>query len=115
MMQHVWQVGMENKGDHATNESMPFEGELQVRPNPLLRSKRKNAMNNVHDVLRIGASDGARTRDNQSHNLGLYQLSYTRRASYEFTVFLHPTVQVLSNAASHLRLAPVVRSQYAAT
>jgi hypothetical protein len=27
----------------------------------------------------IGANDGARTRDNQNHNLGLYQLSYVRR------------------------------------
>ena len=26
-----------------------------------------------------GANDGARTRDNQNHNLGLYQLSYVRR------------------------------------
>ena len=25
-----------------------------------------------------GANDGARTRDNQNHNLGLYQLSYVR-------------------------------------
>ncbi len=25
-----------------------------------------------------GATDGARTRDNQNHNLGLYQLSYSR-------------------------------------
>lgn|GEM_PF-4665906 len=33
------------------------------------------------------ASDGARTRDNQSHNLGLYLLSYTRRWNYKFTAF----------------------------
>ena len=26
-----------------------------------------------------GANDGARTRDNQNHTLGLYQLSYVRR------------------------------------
>ena len=26
----------------------------------------------------IGAKDGARSRDNQIHNLGLYQLSYFR-------------------------------------
>lgn len=33
----------------------------------------------------VGANDGARTRDNQSHNLGLYQLSYIRRLGYENT------------------------------
>lgn len=27
----------------------------------------------------IGAKDGARSRDNQIHNLGLYQLSYFRQ------------------------------------
>ena len=27
----------------------------------------------------IGVADGARTRDNQNHNLGLYQLSYSHR------------------------------------
>ena len=27
----------------------------------------------------FGANDGTRTRDNQNHNLGLYQLSYVRR------------------------------------
>ena len=30
-----------------------------------------------------GANDGARTRDNQNHNLGLYQLSYVRRCRSE--------------------------------
>ncbi len=28
-----------------------------------------------------GVSDGARTRDNQNHNLGLYQLSYAHHRS----------------------------------
>tara|TARA_B110000971_G_scaffold73476_1_gene75373 strand:+ start:990 stop:1175 length:186 start_codon:yes stop_codon:yes gene_type:complete len=29
----------------------------------------------------FGVTDGARTHDNQNHNLGLYQLSYSHRAS----------------------------------
>jgi integrase len=28
------------------------------------------------EVLKDGVADGTRTRDNQNHNLGLYQLSY---------------------------------------
>ena len=31
--------------------------------------------------MKIGAGDEIRTRDNQLGKLGLYQLSYTRRAS----------------------------------
>ena len=32
----------------------------------------------LHKQKFLGATDGARTRDNQNHNLGLYQLSYSR-------------------------------------
>ena len=35
----------------------------------------------------FGANDGARTRDNQNHNLGLYQLSYVRRCRNEIIAF----------------------------
>ena len=34
-----------------------------------------------------GANDGARTRDNQNHNLGLYQLSYVRRCRDNIIAF----------------------------
>ena len=36
----------------------------------------------------FGANDGTRTRDNQNHNLGLYQLSYVRRRRSEIIAFL---------------------------
>lgn len=33
--------------------------------------------------MQFGVADGTRTHDDQNHNLGLYQLSYShRRASY---------------------------------
>ena len=35
----------------------------------------------------FGANDGARTRDNQNHNLGLYQLSYVRRCRGDIIAF----------------------------
>lgn len=34
-----------------------------------------------------GANDGARTRDNQNHNLGLYQLSYVRHSRVKIIAF----------------------------
>jgi hypothetical protein len=34
-----------------------------------------------------GANDGARTRDNQNHNLGLYQLSYVRHRRFKIIAF----------------------------
>ena len=36
------------------------------------------ASKNLKSHIEYGANDGARTRDNQNHNLGLYQLSYVR-------------------------------------
>lgn len=36
-------------------------------------------------LLDIGVTDGARTRDNQNHNLGLYQLSYGHRRGADHT------------------------------
>jgi hypothetical protein len=35
--------------------------------------------NRAEDGEKGGVIDGARTRDNQNHNLGLYQLSYDHR------------------------------------
>jgi hypothetical protein len=35
---------------------------------------------NDQGLLYGGVTDGARTRDNQNHNLGLYQLSYSHRS-----------------------------------
>ena len=34
-------------------------------------------------LVRDGVADGARTHDNQNHNLGLYQLSYSHRREAE--------------------------------
>jgi hypothetical protein len=31
-----------------------------------------------------GVTDGARTHDNQNHNLGLYQLSYSHRRTVDY-------------------------------
>ncbi len=45
----------------------------------------------------VWAIDGARTRDNQSHNLGLYLLSYDRRE-----------VQIYRDIAEP-RIAPILR------
>ena len=41
----------------------------------------------------VGANDGARTRDNQNHNLGLYQLSYVRRCRVDIIAFRPKTCQ----------------------
>ncbi len=41
----------------------------------------------------FGANDGARTRDNQNHNLGLYQLSYVRRCRGAIIAFCSKTCQ----------------------
>ncbi len=35
----------------------------------------------------VGVADGIRTRDNQNHNLGLYQLSYDHQPGEENLVF----------------------------
>ena len=35
----------------------------------------------------FGVTDGARTRDNQNHNLGLYQLSYVRHRRFKIIAF----------------------------
>ena len=40
-----------------------------------------------------GANDGARTRDNQNHNLGLYQLSYVRHIRSKIIAFVPKTCQ----------------------
>ena len=40
-----------------------------------------------------GANDGARTRDNQNHNLGLYQLSYVRHRRSKIIAFTTKTCQ----------------------
>lgn len=34
---------------------------------------------NAGFFLKLGVTDGIRTHDNQNHNLGLYQLSYSHR------------------------------------
>lgn len=46
--------------------------EPQYKKEPLRNTFRKG--------LEDGAKDGARSRDNQIHNLGLYQLSYFRQS-----------------------------------
>jgi hypothetical protein len=35
--------------------------------------------------MNIGVADGARTHDNQNHNLGLYQLSYSHRRDRDYS------------------------------
>jgi hypothetical protein len=40
---------------------------------------KKPFVGNDSGLLYDGVTDGARTRDNQNHNLGLYQLSYSHR------------------------------------
>lgn len=47
--------------------------------------KRHGYRSGIVACVHAWANDGARTRDNQSHNLGLYQLSYIRRLGYENT------------------------------
>ena len=44
-------------------------------PRPLNAKKPANA----GFFLKLGVTDGIRTHDNQNHNLGLYQLSYSHR------------------------------------
>ena len=47
--------------------------------NPELTLKRKQAPMCLFLNALNGVTDGARTHDNQNHNLGLYQLSYSHR------------------------------------
>ncbi len=37
-----------------------------------------------------GVADGTRTHDDQNHNLGLYQLSYSHRRAVEYSVRASP-------------------------
>lgn len=67
VVEHIRQVRVKNESNHT-----------QLRK---LSPETTNATVKCRGVDDEGgwAIDGARTRDNQSHNLGLYQLSYTRR------------------------------------
>jgi hypothetical protein len=42
-------------------------------------------MPRLRGILKSGANDGARTRDNRNHNPGLYQLSYIRHCNKNIT------------------------------
>ncbi|MEY2718882.1 MAG: hypothetical protein RLZZ273_248, partial [Bacteroidota bacterium] len=78
VVEHIRQVRVKNESNHT-----------QLRK---LSPETTNATVKCRGVDDEGgwAIDGARTRDNQSHNLGLYQLSYDRRELQIYGVIAEP-------------------------
>jgi hypothetical protein len=58
----------------------------------------------------FGANDGARTRDNQNHNLGLYQLSYVRRSrTHNYSLFNENLAKMPKKEAVSVKIAILAR------
>ena len=63
-------------------------------------------------LISFGANDGARTRDNQNHNLGLYQLSYVRRCRREdYSLFGQKPAKTVLFCRFQLKSSPISKAQ----
>ena len=58
----------------------------------------------------FGVADGTRTHDDQNHNLGLYQLSYSHRRALQYNPLRGPSVR----AAPLMRLEGLIARVLAA-
>jgi hypothetical protein len=51
-----------------------------------MHKKKRPSYNGRFLYETVGVADGTRTHDDQNHNLGLYQLSYSHRRAVDYSV-----------------------------
>ena len=58
---------------------------MMARVKALTKRRLRRGTRLPGDSALTGVADGTRTHDNQNHNLGLYQLSYSHRRGANYT------------------------------